>query len=73
MVERVKVVLSAAVTWIVAASAVVQIVADEVGAALPGHAEDVSTVAVRVVAVLAAAVGIIRRVSPVLPSERGLV
>lgn len=73
IVAKVKVVLSAAVTWITVAFGVVVIVSDEAVKVLPaGAAETVAGVAVRVVAVLGAAVAIIRRVTPVLPDERGL-
>ena len=72
-IERVKVVASAAVTWITVASSIVVIVSDELADVLPGDAaETVGAVAVKVVAVLAAAVAIIRRVTPVLPEERGV-
>lgn len=73
-IAKIRVVLSAAVTWITVASGVVVIVADEAAKVLPsGAAEDVAAVAVRVVAVLGAAVAIIRRVTPVLPDQRGLI
>lgn len=72
-VEQVKVVAGSAVTWMTVASTAVVIVSDELAKVLPaGAAETVGAVSVKVVAVLGAAVAIIRRVSPVLPSARGL-
>lgn len=72
-IERVKVVLSAAVTWIVLASSIVTIFAEEIAkVAAEGTAATVTRVAVRVVSILGAAVAIIRRVTPVLPEERGV-
>ena len=64
MIERVKVVMSAAVTWLTVLGAVAVIVADEV----PG----VAGWALRVAAVAGTAVSIIRRVEPVLPERRGV-
>lgn len=72
-VARVKVVLAAAVTWIVVASTVVTLASDEIAKVLPaGDAETVGAVAAKIVAVLGAVVAIIRRVEPVLPAERGI-
>jgi VanZ family protein len=71
--NKVKTVLSAAVTYIVIAQAILVILADEIGQLFAdGQAATVVQVIVRVGAVLTAAVSIIRRVTPVLPSERGL-
>lgn len=63
--KRVRVVLREAVTWLVFAG----IVASAVAAEIPGA---VAEWAVRIGAWLATAVAIIRRVTPVLPSERGI-
>lgn len=72
-IARIKVVLTAAVTWLVLASTIVTILSEEIATVLPaGAATDVGAVALKVVAVLGAAVTIIRRVTPVLPDERGL-
>lgn len=72
-IEKVKVVAGSAVTWLTVASAAVVIVSDEVTKVLPGNAaETVAAVSVKVVAVIGAAVAIIRRVSPVLPGARGI-
>lgn len=71
--ERVKVVWRAAPTWLTGASVVVGVVAEEIADVLPaGAAEDVGHVALVVVAWLGAAIGIIRRVTPVPPEERGI-
>jgi hypothetical protein len=72
-IARVKVVLSAAVTWLVVASSVVTVFADEIAPIIPAPwSERASAIAVTVLGVLAAAIAIIRRVSPVLPDERGI-
>lgn len=71
--ERVKVVLANLNTWLVAAIAVVGIFAEEITEVLPedwrGSVAQAVTI---VVAVLAAAVAIIRRVTPVISEQRGL-
>lgn len=73
LIDRARVVLTAAPTYLVGASAVVTIVADEVAKVLPaGQATTVGAVTVRVVAILGAAVAIVRRVTPVVDGERGL-
>ena len=73
LADRILVVLKAAPTYLVALSTVVTILAEEIAAVLPaGAANDVGVVAVRVVAVLATSVAIIRRVTPVVASRRGL-
>jgi hypothetical protein len=73
MVERVRVVLTAAVTWLIAFGAVVAVVADElapfrtvpyVGAAL--------NVLAAVAVVVAVIVRVIQRSTPVLPAARGV-
>lgn len=72
-IARVKVVLAAAVTWIVVASTVVTLASDEIAKVLPaGDAETVGAVATKIVTVLLTVVAIIRRVQPVLPAERGI-
>ncbi|HEU5085679.1 MAG TPA: hypothetical protein VFU14_20225 [Acidimicrobiales bacterium] len=69
---RVRVVAASAVTWLVAAASAVTIVREEIVAAFPEAAEPVAAVAVPLLAGLGAAVAIIRRVTPVVPSERGV-
>lgn len=64
MIARVKVVLAAAVTWLVFIGFVATVVADEI----PG----VAGWAVRIAAWATTAVSIIRRVTPVLPEDRGV-
>jgi hypothetical protein len=72
-IEGTKVVFSAAVTWLVFASAVVTIASEEIAAVVgEGTAEDVTAWSLRILAVLGAAIGIIRRVTPVLPEDRGI-
>lgn len=73
VIARIKVVLTAAVTWLVAASLVVTIVSSELADVLSdGTAETVAAVSLKIVAWLGAAVSIIRRVTPVLPDQVGL-
>lgn len=74
--ERVRVIATAAVTWLVAASAAAQLVADDAAEILdpvvPGLSDDVVAWALRVVGWLGVAVTIIRRVTPVPESQRGV-
>lgn len=73
IVQRVKVILGAAVTWLTAAGLILTIFAEEIASVAPaGAAEDVTVWLVRIVAWIGAAVTIIRRVTPVLPEERGV-
>lgn len=72
LVARAKVIGSATVTWLIAVSAAVQGLATDIASILPEEAERVGAVGVRVAAVLAVAVAIIRRVTTVLPDDRGL-
>lgn len=73
IIERIKVVAAAAVTWLSVASAIVIILSEEIANVLPaGQAETVGAWALKAVAVIGAAVAIIRRVTPVLPEDRGL-
>ena len=69
---RVRVLLTAAPTYISTATALVVIFSAEIGALFPGAADDIAAWSVRVLAVLAGAANIVRRVAPVLPAERGL-
>ena len=72
VLARARVVATSVVTWLQVIAAVLVIAAEEIANAVPEISDDVTTVVVRVVAVLGAAIAIIRRVSPVLPDERGL-
>lgn len=69
---RARVVLVNAVTWLQVASAALVIGSEEIGNAIPEISDDVAAWAVRIAAVLGAVVATIRRVTPVLPAERGL-
>ena len=72
LLNRAVVVLTAAVTYIVAGAAALTLAADQIAAAAPPGAEDVVTWLVRAAAWLTAAVTIIRRVTPVPAGLRGL-
>lgn len=72
-IAKVRVVLTAAPTWITLAATLVTIFSEEIGGLLPaGAAETVGTATAVVLAWLGAAVNIIRRVTPVLPGEEGV-
>jgi hypothetical protein len=71
--KRVSVVLKAAPTWLLAASTAITITSEELVKLLPDTwDEQVVRWAAVATGAIAAAVAIIRRVSPVLPDERGL-
>lgn len=71
--KRARVILKAAPTYLVAAGAVVSIVADEVAKVLPtGWQDNAAQIGGAVAGVIGAAVLIVRRVTPVLVAERGL-
>lgn len=73
LLARARVILTAAPTYLVAAGAVVSIVADEVSKILPaGWQDNAAQIAGAVAGVIGAAVLIVRRVTPVLVEERGL-
>ena len=70
---RLKVILGSWVTYLTAASSVVVILADEIAKVLPaGYADDVGRWGLVAVAVIGAIVSIIRRVTPVIPEDRGI-
>lgn len=70
---RVKVVLANLSTWLIAAAAIVGIFAEEIVTVLPDDWEgSVSQTVTVVLAVIAAAVAIIRRVTPVIGEQHGL-
>lgn len=70
---KVRVVLTAAVTYLTLAVTVITIFAEEIASVLPeGVAETVGMYGVTAVAWITVAISIIRRVSPVLPEERGI-
>jgi hypothetical protein len=72
VMERVKVLAGAAVTWLVAVSIAISVAAPQIAELFPESAEDITAWAARVVGWLAVAVTIARRVSPVPADERGL-
>jgi small neutral amino acid transporter SnatA (MarC family) len=72
-IARTKVVLSAAVTWLVVAAAVLAIIAEELAKVLPdGPGQAVARVLGIALMAIGCAIAIIRRVTPVLPDERGI-
>lgn len=73
ILARVKVVVTAAPTYLVGAAAVVTAFSEEIAKILPaGAGEAVARVALVVLSAIAAAIAIIRRVTPVLAIQRGL-
>lgn len=73
LIAKAKVIAQAVVTWLVFASVVLTFAAGEIADVVPGETGEAITVWVlRVVAWLGVAVGIIRRVTPVAPDERGI-
>ena len=69
---RVRVVLTAAPTYLTSAAVAVALARDEIAKLFPEAAEEVGRWAVPIAAGLLAAARVIRRVTPVLPAERGL-
>lgn len=70
---RVKVVLTAAPTWLAAASAAITTVAPELGRLAPAHTQIIATWAARLVVWIGGAILVIRRVTPVIDrAQRGL-
>lgn len=70
---RIKVIATAAVTWLVAASVFVAVAAPAIAELLPtGDRSAVIEWSVRAAAWLAGAAAIIRRVTPVEPADRGI-
>lgn len=71
--QRIVVVLGAAPTWLLAASTTVTIFSEEIVAVLPDELDfQVAKYATIIVGALTAAITLIRRLTPVLPNERGL-
>jgi hypothetical protein len=68
----VRVVLTAAPTYLTGAATAIAFAKDEIAETFPAAAEPVARWAVPVAAGLLCAARIIRRVTPVLPEERGL-
>jgi hypothetical protein len=71
-VARVRVVVTAAPLYLVGAATVITAVSEEVSQAFPGVAGPLVRYSGPVLAALAAAISIIRRVTPVLAEDRGL-
>lgn len=70
---RLRVILTAAVTWLLVAQATLVGFADQLGPFIPTPwADRVNAALISALAVIAAIITIIRRVTPVLPSERGI-
>lgn len=68
-----KVILKAAPTYLAIAAAIIPILVDEVAPVLPGGwASALTVVAVKAAAILGAAIAVIRRVTPVVKEQRGL-
>ncbi len=71
-IERLRVILTAAVTWLVAIATVLTIVAAELGDAFGDDAAPVITWIARILVWIGVATAIIRQVTPVLPAARGI-
>lgn len=70
---RLRVILTAAVTWLLVAQAALVAFADQIGPLLPTPwADRINAFIISAVAVIVAVIAIIRRVTPVLPEERGI-
>lgn len=71
LVPKIKVIASSAVTWLTFAVVVLTMFSEEIAALLPAES-DVTTWIATAVVWLSAAIAIIRRVTPVIPEERGI-
>lgn len=69
--DRIRTILGAAVTWLVTAAAILTILIGELGSIAGVPAEVVQLLGTALV-IVTAAITIIRRVTPVLPTARGL-
>lgn len=73
LAAKAKVVLTAAITWLVALEAALVILADELAPLIPAPWSDrINAGLLIAIGIIATAVAIIRRVTPVIPSERGI-
>lgn len=73
LLARTRVLLTAAPTYLVAAYAVVSIVTEEISKVVPsGWQDNAVQIGGAIVGILGAALAIVRRVTPVLPAERGI-
>ena len=71
-IARLRVLLKAAPTWLTAAAVIVATLRDTIADLFPEAADDVARWTVPILAILAAAHQAVRRVTPVLKAERGL-
>lgn len=73
LIKRIRVLLTAAPTYLAGAAVVVAAVSDEVAKAVPdGWQDNVVAIGAPVLAALAAVTAIVRRVTPVFGAARGL-
>lgn len=73
IIERLRVLLSAAPTYLAVAGVIVAVVSQEVGKLLPsGWQDNAFQVSGWLTGAIGAATAIVRRVTPVLPHQRGL-
>lgn len=73
LLARIKVLLKAAPTYLAAAGVLVAILADEIGKLAPsGWQDNAVQILGSLAGIIAAATAIVRRVTPVLPKQRGL-
>lgn len=73
LLDRLRIIATAAPTWLTAASTVLLIIHSEIAGLLPaGVAERLGSIVLVAVAWLGAAVAIIRRVTPVPVEQRGV-
>lgn len=71
--DKIKAVLTSIITWLTITQAALVIAADEIGKAFAdGSAATVISVIVRAIAIVGSVISLIRRLTPVLPSQRGL-
>ena len=70
---RIVVILKAAPTWLIAASTIITIASEEIVKILPDNLDITATrYATAALGALGAAIVLIRRLTPVLPDERGI-
>jgi len=72
ILTRIKVVLSAAPTYLVLASTAITATSGEIAAQLPGYADLITRISAPVLSALAVAIIIVRSVTTVLPEHRKL-
>lgn len=72
LLARIKVVLTALPTWLTAIAVTITALSPLIAGMFPHDAEVIARVAVAVVAGIGSAIAIIRKVTPVLPSQVGL-